>query len=71
MIDVLTEFPKLVDPVTGSLMDRTVLIANTSNMPVAAEKLQSIQELQLPNTIEIWGMMLHLWQTQHLDGQKP
>lgn len=39
MIDVLTEFPKLVDPVTGSpLMDRTVLIANTSNMPVAARE---------------------------------
>ena len=39
MIDVLTEFPKLVDPVTGGpLMDRTVLIANTSNMPVAARE---------------------------------
>jgi V/A-type H+-transporting ATPase subunit A len=39
MIDVLTEFPKLVDPVTGGpLMNRTVLIANTSNMPVAARE---------------------------------
>jgi len=37
MTDVLREFPKLVDPRSGeSLMDRTVLIANTSNMPVAA-----------------------------------
>ena len=39
MIDVLTEFPQLVDPVTGGpLMNRTVLIANTSNMPVAARE---------------------------------
>lgn len=37
MTDVLLEFPKLVDPKSGvSLMKRTVLIANTSNMPVAA-----------------------------------
>jgi len=37
--DVLTEFPKLVDPRTGrSLMERTVLIANTSNMPVSARE---------------------------------
>jgi V/A-type H+-transporting ATPase subunit A len=39
MTDVLTEFPKLVDPVSGqSLMERTVLIANTSNMPVSARE---------------------------------
>ncbi|MBR1811314.1 MAG: V-type ATP synthase subunit A [Clostridia bacterium] len=39
MTDALTEFRKLVDPKTGkSLMDRTVLIANTSNMPVAARE---------------------------------
>ena len=37
MTDVLREFPELEDPKTGeSLMSRTVLIANTSNMPVAA-----------------------------------
>jgi len=37
--DVLREFPKLKDPKTGkSLMERTVLIANTSNMPVAARE---------------------------------
>ena len=39
MTDVLMEFPELVDPKTGkSLMERTVLIANTSNMPVAARE---------------------------------
>ena len=39
MTEVLTEFPYLDDPKTGNpLMDRTVLIANTSNMPVAARE---------------------------------
>lgn len=39
MTEVLTEFPKLEDPQTGApLMQRTVLIANTSNMPVAARE---------------------------------
>jgi V/A-type H+/Na+-transporting ATPase subunit A len=39
MTEVLTEFPHLKDPKTGkSLMNRTVLIANTSNMPVAARE---------------------------------
>lgn len=39
MTDVLSEFPKLIDPRTGrSLMERTVLIANTSNMPVSARE---------------------------------
>ncbi len=37
--DVLTEFPKLIDPRSGrSLMERTILIANTSNMPVSARE---------------------------------
>lgn len=39
MTDVLDEFPELIDPKTGeSIMKRTVLIANTSNMPVAARE---------------------------------
>lgn len=39
MTDVLMEFPELMDPTTGeSIMKRTVLIANTSNMPVAARE---------------------------------
>lgn len=39
MTDVLVEFPELEDPQTGNpLMQRTVLIANTSNMPVAARE---------------------------------
>ena len=39
MTDVLMEFPELVDPYSGEpLMKRTVLVANTSNMPVAARE---------------------------------
>ena len=39
MTDVLLEFPELKDPSTGKpLMERTILIANTSNMPVAARE---------------------------------
>ena len=39
MTDVLDEFPELIDPQSGRpLMERTVLIANTSNMPVAARE---------------------------------
>ena len=39
MAEVLTEFPGLVDPRTGrSIMDRSVLVVNTSNMPVAARE---------------------------------
>ena len=39
MTDVLNEFPELIDPHTGkSLMERTVLIANTSDMPGAARE---------------------------------
>jgi V/A-type H+/Na+-transporting ATPase subunit A len=39
MTEVLTEFPELADPKSGApLMERTILIANTSNMPVAARE---------------------------------
>ena len=40
MTDVLREFPEIIDPRTGrSIMERTILIANTSNMPVAAREV--------------------------------
>ena len=39
MTEVLEDFPQLTDPRTGRpLMERTILIANTSNMPVAARE---------------------------------
>ena len=39
VVEIFTEFPELVDPHTGrKLMDRTIIVANTSNMPVAARE---------------------------------
>ena len=39
VVEVLTEFPELIDPRTGrSLMERTIIICNTSSMPVAARE---------------------------------
>jgi len=39
MTDIVNDFPRLVDPISGlSIMERTILIANTSNMPVAARE---------------------------------
>ncbi|MEZ5905885.1 MAG: hypothetical protein R3C69_12585 [Geminicoccaceae bacterium] len=39
MVETITEFPRLKDPRTGgSLMDRTVIVCNTSSMPVAARE---------------------------------
>ncbi len=52
MTDVLNEFPELKDPRTGeSLMQRTVLIANTSDMPVAAREASIYR-----NTSVTWGI---------------
>ena len=43
MTDVLEEFPKLIDPKTDKpIMERTILIANTSNMPVSSERSQCL-----------------------------
>ena len=39
VVEIFTEFPKLIDPHTGRrLMERTIIVANTSNMPVAARE---------------------------------
>lgn len=39
VVEIFTEFPKLIDPHTGrKLMERTIIVANTSNMPVAARE---------------------------------
>jgi len=55
MADVLYEFPEIKDPKTGRpLMERNILIANTSNMPVAARKLQFIQVSRLLSITGIW-----------------
>lgn len=57
MTDVLTEFPELIDPRTGrSLMERTILIANTSNMPVAAREVSLYSGITLAEYFRDMGM---------------
>ncbi len=57
MTDVLTEFPSLIDPRTGrSLMERTILIANTSNMPVAAREVSLYAGITLAEYYRDMGM---------------
>jgi len=57
MTDVLTEFPELIDPRSGrSLMERTILIANTSNMPVAAREVSLYSGITLAEYYRDMGM---------------
>lgn len=57
MTDVLTEFPQLIDPRNGrSLMERTILIANTSNMPVAAREVSLYSGITLAEYYRDMGM---------------
>ena len=57
MTDVLTEFPQLIDPRTGrSIMERTILIANTSNMPVAAREVSLYSGITLAEYYRDMGM---------------
>ncbi len=60
MTQVLEEFSELIDPKTNRpLTDRTVLIANTSNMPVAAREASIYTGITLlPNITEIWDIIL-------------
>ncbi len=57
MTEVLSEFPELIDPRTGrSLMERTILIANTSNMPVAAREVSLYSGITLAEYYRDMGM---------------
>jgi V/A-type H+-transporting ATPase subunit A len=57
MTDVLNEFPQIIDPRTGrSLMERTILIANTSNMPVAAREVSLYSGITLAEYYRDMGM---------------
>ncbi len=56
MTEVIEDFPELEDPTTGNaLMDRTCLIANTSNMPVAARESCVYTGITMRNTSATWG----------------
>ena len=57
MTEVLTEFPALIDARTGrSIMERTILIANTSNMPVAAREVSLYSGITLAEYFRDMGM---------------
>ena len=57
MTDVLNEFPELKDPRTGeSLMQRTVLIANTSDMPVAAREASIYTGITIAEYLPRYGL---------------
>ena len=69
MTQVLEEFSELVDPKSGNpLMDRTTLIANTSNMPVAAREASIYTGLTLAEYYR--DMTWRLWRIRHLVGRK-
>ncbi|TFG56209.1 MAG: V-type ATP synthase subunit A, partial [Methanomassiliicoccus sp.] len=61
MTEVLTSFPELVDPKSGKpLMNRTVLIANTSNMPVAAREASVYTGLTIAEYFRDMGLNVSL-----------
>ena len=71
MTQVLEEFSELIDPKSGNpLMDRTVLIANTSNMPVAAREASIYTGLTLAEYYRDMGYHVALMQTLHHVGQR-
>ena len=72
MTQVLEEFRELVDPKSGKpLVDRTVLIANTSNMPVAAREASIYTGVTLAEYYRDMGYHVAIMLTQHLVGLKP
>ena len=72
MTDVLNEFPELKDPKTGqSLMQRTVLIANTSDMPVAAREASIYTGITIAEYFRDMGYSVALMQILHPAGQRP
>ena len=71
MTQVLEEFSELVDPKSGNpLMDRTTLIANTSNMPVAAREASIYTGLTLAEYYRDMGYDVAIMRTRHPDGQR-
>lgn len=61
VVEVFTEFPELVDPRTGrSLMERTTIIANTSNMPVAAREASVYTAMTIAEYYRSMGLKILL-----------
>lgn len=61
VVEIFTEFPHLVDPHTGrNLMERTIIIANTSNMPVAAREASVYTAMTLAEYYRSMGLKVLL-----------
>lgn len=61
VVEIFTEFPELVDPHTGrKLMERTIIIANTSNMPVAARETSVYTAMTLAEYYRSMGLRVML-----------
>ncbi|MEG1615364.1 MAG: V-type ATP synthase subunit A [Bacteroidales bacterium] len=61
VVEIFTEFPELVDPHTGRpLMERTIIIANTSNMPVAAREASVYTAMTLAEYYRSMGLKVLL-----------
>ena len=61
VVDLFTEFPELDDPWTGrKLMERTIIIANTSNMPVAAREASMFSAMTLAEYYRSMGLKILL-----------
>ena len=61
VVEIFTEFPELVDPHTGrKLMERTIIIANTSNMPVAAREASVYTALTMAEYYRSMGLRVLL-----------
>lgn len=61
VVEIFTEFPELVDPHTGrKLMERTIIIANTSNMPVAAREASVYTAMTLAEFYRSMGLRVLL-----------
>ena len=61
VVEIFTEFPELIDPHTGrKLMERTIIIANTSNMPVAAREASVYTAMTLGEYYRAMGLKVLL-----------
>ncbi|MCF0189140.1 MAG: V-type ATP synthase subunit A [Bacteroidaceae bacterium] len=61
VVEIFTEFPELIDPHTGrQLMERTIIIANTSNMPVAAREASVYTAMTLAEFYRSMGLRVLL-----------
>lgn len=61
VVEIFTEFPELIDPHTGrKLMERTIIIANTSNMPVAAREASVYTAMSMAEYYRAMGLKILL-----------